>query len=198
MDILCLEFMNSWWFINHRLFKDPLSDQKCLDDFCEKWDFPHVNVSDTENIDALLNLRSFLGAVGNELCKTKKVSEENVERLNQYLRPQKLHRELKMENGEYRLETVPEALNINWLTYRIVLSFTELLTHYDAKRIKLCQNPDCGWIFYDESKGTTRKWCDNTCASLMKVRKFRDAKKQVENELIKAEGNHDANNISKQ
>ena len=188
MDILCLEFINSWWNINHRLFKDPLTDQECMDDFCEKWNLPHVDVSNTENVDALLKLRSFLNGVGTELCKTKKVSDKNIDKLNQYLFSQKLHKELKLENGEYQLHTIPEQFNISWITYQIVLSFANLLTQYNTEKIKLCENPDCGWIFYDESKGTTRKWCDNTCASLMKVRRFREAKKQAENKTTNIQG----------
>ena len=57
----------------------------------------------------------------------------------------------------------------------IVGSFAEILAFGEPERIKICQNPDCLWIFYDNSKNHSRKWCENAtgCGNLIKVRRFR-------------------------
>jgi predicted RNA-binding Zn ribbon-like protein len=178
MNMLFLDFINSQWYINHQLFKDPLYDQKWLDEFCTKWNLSEINILNTENMKELIKLRAFLSFVVNKLCKSKVISKSNINKLNQLLSSSKFHKEIAMEDGKYKLNNVPEKLNIEWDTYQIVLSFADALTQINIDRIKLCQNPDCGWVFYDESRGCTRKWCDNTCASLMKVRKFRESKKQ--------------------
>ncbi len=41
-------------------------------------------------------------------------------------------------------------------------------------RVKICANPDCGWMIYDESRNQTRRWCSVTgCGNLIKVRRHR-------------------------
>ncbi|MCL6580471.1 MAG: CGNR zinc finger domain-containing protein [Firmicutes bacterium] len=39
---------------------------------------------------------------------------------------------------------------------------------------KVCANADCGWLFYDDSRNRSRRWCDGRyCGNLIKVRRFR-------------------------
>jgi predicted RNA-binding Zn ribbon-like protein len=46
----------------------------------------------------------------------------------------------------------------------------------DRKTVKVCANPDCSWMFIDESKPGTRRWCNvGVCGSLVNVRRFRTA-----------------------
>ncbi len=181
MDLLCLEFINSKWYKTHQLFEDPLYSQKWMHDFCEKWKLKEVNVENIEDMKTLIGLRAFLSEVAVEFCKTKKLSKKAISRLNAYLSPVS-YQTLESVNNTFQLKTVPKKENMQWITYQIALSFAELLTQLDIDRIKLCQNPDCGWIYYDLSRAGTRKWCDNTCASLMKVRKFRERQKERYNE----------------
>ena len=43
-------------------------------------------------------------------------------------------------------------------------------------RFKACKG--CGWAFFDESKNSSRRWCDmGTCGSKIKVRAFRERQK---------------------
>jgi predicted RNA-binding Zn ribbon-like protein len=75
------------------------------------------------------------------------------------------------------LRTIPIGSDLDLIIFEIVFSFAELITKYDIKRVKFCKNLECRWIFYDESRNHTRRWCDNTCATLMKVRRFRENRK---------------------
>lgn len=46
-------------------------------------------------------------------------------------------------------------------------------------RVKICANPDCGWVIYDESRNQTRRWCSAAdCGNLIKVRKHRRNKRE--------------------
>jgi|SRR5919201_2275159 hypothetical protein len=43
-----------------------------------------------------------------------------------------------------------------------------------ADRLKLCENPQCRWLFIDRSKNRSRHWCEAaTCGNRQRVRKFR-------------------------
>ena len=41
-------------------------------------------------------------------------------------------------------------------------------------RLKICQNPDCRWAYYDHSRNRSRAWCSMTaCGNRAKARAFR-------------------------
>jgi predicted RNA-binding Zn ribbon-like protein len=41
-------------------------------------------------------------------------------------------------------------------------------------RLKMCQSPECGWIFFDRSKPANRRWCSSTrCGNREKTRSYR-------------------------
>ena len=41
-------------------------------------------------------------------------------------------------------------------------------------RLKVCANPHCSWMFVDESRPGTRRWCEvSICGSLVNVRRHR-------------------------
>ena len=46
-------------------------------------------------------------------------------------------------------------------------------------RIRICANDTCRWIFYDESRGGRRRWCDMaTCGNQAKARRHRARRKR--------------------
>jgi predicted RNA-binding Zn ribbon-like protein len=55
----------------------------------------------------------------------------------------------------------------------------DLLATGNLSRIKVCANPDgCGWLFYDQSKNGSRRWCSmESCGSQVKMRALYARKK---------------------
>jgi predicted RNA-binding Zn ribbon-like protein len=44
----------------------------------------------------------------------------------------------------------------------------------ERRRVKVCSNPSCSWMFEDRSKSRSRRWCDvSICGSLINVRRHR-------------------------
>lgn len=58
---------------------------------------------------------------------------------------------------------------------RIALDVLEMLQHGQRSRLRLCAaRGECGWLFYDESKSGTRRWCSmETCGTIAKMRRYR-------------------------
>lgn len=81
--------------------------------------------------------------------------------------------ELTCERGAFRSQLRPVEGGWPAVWQRIVALFCETLATYEPRRIRKCGNPACGWVVYDASKNASRRWCCNTCASLMKARRFR-------------------------
>lgn len=56
----------------------------------------------------------------------------------------------------------------------IVESAVALLTSAKLARLRRCGNSTCYWLFLDETKNCSRRWCEMaSCGNLMKVRRHR-------------------------
>jgi predicted RNA-binding Zn ribbon-like protein len=54
----------------------------------------------------------------------------------------------------------------------VLWSAADLLTHVDRRRVRRCANDQCLWVFVDESKAGTRRWCDMAaCGNRAKSRR---------------------------
>jgi len=54
----------------------------------------------------------------------------------------------------------------------IALSAARFLAGEELDRLKLCDNRGCRWMFYDDTKNRSRRWC-GPCGNVDKVRRFR-------------------------
>lgn len=182
MKFLCLDFINSRWYNTHKSFKEPLQDRDWIKNFCKERNIPISNTTINEKmIDTLLELRKFLSGLIESLSLKDTIGPEDINKINKYLMPFLFYKTLKSDGKKYYVEDSIYGKSDDLIVFEVVSSFIEMISKYDIKRIKLCQNTECKWAFYDESKNCTRKWCDNTCATLMKVRKFRQNKSKINN-----------------
>jgi predicted RNA-binding Zn ribbon-like protein len=54
---------------------------------------------------------------------------------------------------------------------QIAVSAVLLLASEDIRRVKQCQGPTCGWVFVDDSRNQSRRWCDSReCGNRERVR----------------------------
>lgn len=66
---------------------------------------------------------------------------------------------------------VPEA-DLDWMLWPVAYSAAELLTSSSADRVKACPGEGCGWIFLDQSRNRSRRWCDmQSCGNREKARR---------------------------
>jgi predicted RNA-binding Zn ribbon-like protein len=58
------------------------------------------------------------------------------------------------------------------VTSEIATSAARLMA--EQASVKVCANPDCSWMFMDQTKSRTRRWCNvSVCGSLINVRRLR-------------------------
>ena len=61
----------------------------------------------------------------------------------------------------------------------VVRSAAELLTSKERHLIRECGSQTCTWLFLDQSKNQTRRWCDmKTCGNRAKWRRYYDRHKK--------------------
>ena len=55
----------------------------------------------------------------------------------------------------------------------VARSAAELLTSPKLGRVKVCAGEGCGWMFLDESRNASRRWCDSrSCGNRERVREY--------------------------
>jgi predicted RNA-binding Zn ribbon-like protein len=62
----------------------------------------------------------------------------------------------------------------------VARSAAELLTSAKLGRVKVCGGEGCGWMFLDESRNASRKWCESRdCGNRERVRQYLARKKRA-------------------
>jgi len=62
---------------------------------------------------------------------------------------------------------------------RLTESVARELTKPEAERLRVCDNDECRWVFYDSSPAGRRRWCDMaTCGNRAKVARHRQKQRQ--------------------
>ncbi|WP_246105472.1 CGNR zinc finger domain-containing protein [Sporomusa termitida] len=168
-----MDFLNTRWYLTHKINKEILADYVLLTEFLKSRHLPVGAPPSAESIQDLLALRTFLAATLTGYMQERAISAAGISRINYYLALSTCRRVMEQGRHGFNLTIQPVACDWNWVMAEITASFVDLIECGDHSRIKLCENPDCEWFFYDETKSRTKRWCDDKCASLMKVRKFR-------------------------
>jgi predicted RNA-binding Zn ribbon-like protein len=98
--------------------------------------------------------------------------------LRRALSPRTLLAPASEAHGLYRLafaggEDPPERF-LN----KLLRQAADLLSTADPHRLKVCSTPDCGWLFIDSTKNSSRRWCDMaSCGNRAKAKRFYSRKK---------------------
>lgn len=173
---LFLTFVNTKRYKKNHVFHDPLELQSWWDEIASSYDLPIKVVPEENERLILVTIREFLIEQLEVIISGEDLNEKASQEINDLLSLSTVNYQLEKVEGSLRLAIVNHSSEMNQLIQMIVLSFLELTIMSDKRRIKACHNPDCHWYFYDDSKNSSRKWCDGTCRSLMKVRAFRKRK----------------------
>jgi len=117
--------------------------------------------------------RASLRSICEAAAQQKPIARADVQALNQVLKISGTRQLREGQNG-LELEFVPSVSGWDEILAETVWSFADVLTKGDVSRIKICRNPQCRWVFYDQTKGKTRCWCDDKiCGNRARVRKAR-------------------------
>lgn len=179
MDYLCLELVNSSWYITHKLFIDPMKDSKWLLLLAKKWNMNGLKPPSTLEIELLIRQRAVITALFRKLIEETTLEASDISAINDYMKDIAYKKKLLLSEDTYQLTIMPNSLTWDWFMAEVAASFALLYSSDYRKFLKICENPDCGWYFIDESKNHNRKWCDDTCSTLMKVRRFRQKQKAL-------------------
>jgi predicted RNA-binding Zn ribbon-like protein len=85
---------------------------------------------------------------------------------------------LAPDEGGWSLQFEPGAAEWEAALHPIALSLAQLLTGRWLERLRACERDECLWLFLDQTKNRSRKWCDmGTCGNVVKARRSYARKK---------------------
>jgi predicted RNA-binding Zn ribbon-like protein len=72
------------------------------------------------------------------------------------------------------------TLAVDRVAWWVARSAAELLTSKDLTGVRECASYDCGWLFMDNTKNRSRRWCDMaTCGNRAKGRRHYERRKSA-------------------
>jgi predicted RNA-binding Zn ribbon-like protein len=87
--------------------------------------------------------------------------------------------DLSRHGGRLDLTATPSGVRFRasgddlagWLVGPVAISAADLLTSPDAGRVRMCPGDGCHWLFLDDSRNGTRRWCSMaSCGNRAKTR----------------------------
>jgi len=181
METVSLDFMNSDWrdYRGGGGRADRLRDPKWLEAFLAQWDLDVAAPPAAKTFAALTELRDTLWHIVEATSRGRAPAEGDLDALNAALGAATPRRQLEGDDGGFRIDLVPAKRDWEWVRSEIAADFAGLLVERDPRRIKTCENDDCRWVFYDESKSQSRRWCASVCSNLIRVRRFRERHREA-------------------
>ncbi len=175
-DFACIDFANT-------AFSDHLGGGADVDRIASnpwwRWFLDRYELQPTARaarpLDELVRLRRDLRRVLETWSRGAALSDRDVGALDMRMRGAPLRRRVSARDRGIELTTEPLRRDWSWVLASITASAIELMQTGDPKRLKVCTNPSCSWLFYDTTLNRSKRYCSATpCASLMRVRRFRE------------------------
>lgn len=120
-----------------------------------------------------LQLREALYSIFSAVAAGRSPAQPDVELLNTVTRAAWASRTLTRKHGAFSWEQHPVGADLQAPLWPIAHSAVDLLTSDRCASVRECAAGDCAWLFLDQSRNQSRRWCDMTvCGNRAKVRRF--------------------------
>ncbi len=138
------------------------------------------NPEEAENsLDEMIKVRGMLYRFFSEIAAGQQVEKSYLDDFNQEMSQSLTNLRFISEGKDLRLDWETEKTDLKEPLWRVMKSAYDALTEETFERIKECEA--CGWVFLDQSKNRSRRWCSmESCGSTHKAKKYYHRKKREE------------------
>lgn len=184
--VICLDFANT---VSRRkvpqLANDHLRNYDDLVAFCQQSQMFSVTQADElraqarrrhrqaeETLRRAISCRESIYNVFSALAEGKPAGPDDIRHINDLALEALGHRQLELANGHYRWEWQWSSRDLECILWPIAQSAADLLTSPELRAVRMCEAPECAWLFLDQSRNHTRRWCDmKVCGNRQKARR---------------------------
>lgn len=173
--LLCLDFINTVsdytedepinYITNEQEWLTWLKRVKLIEeDFCEL-------EANSFNIAQILSVRDTLYKLFASYVRQKIIQKKILSLFNKDLKWMNKHLKFISQENEITEILDYNRFSANNYLLPIIKSAKDILTSKQLKNINEC--PNCGWIFLDKTKSSTRRWCNmKACGNKIKTQKY--------------------------
>lgn len=140
--------------------------------------FAAARIDETRLFDEAISLRETGYRLLSAVAEQSAMPPGDLQRLNHALAeaPARVSLAHSDDHLGWRIETSPAAAGI---LAPVLWSTADLLAGPDSARLRACANPQCLWLFLDDSKNGTRRWCSmQACGNRAKAHRHYQRQKE--------------------
>lgn len=169
-----IDLINSRWsdHLGRGRSYDRLLEPKFRRAFLKRWHFKVADPDDRVAVAELARLRAFLRTVLELYGSGRPLTSSMHRRLEAEMNRAPMR--LQVDGGKAGMKFHHQRSGREWdiVLAEIATSAARLIS--EGRTVKVCANPNCTWMFVDESRPHTRRWCNTgVCGSLLNVRRYR-------------------------
>ena len=169
---LSLDFCNSLSPTRRPTLRDRIVDPDEFLGWAQRAGCKLENKPGPKTLAQLHRLRGALIGIFHALAEQRTPAAGYLAVLNEELAEARAAERLVSAGSGYGVEDAAPQL-IDRFRHAIARDAAALLTG-DLRRVKRCPSHDCLWLFHDDSKNLSRRWCAmDDCGTLEKVRRYR-------------------------
>lgn len=185
MSELWIDYANSLWhdWKGDGHAADRLLKPEWQASFLKRYDLSAPVPASAKELDEMRRFRDTLREFAKQLYEGGTVTKQMTDAVNEQLERSAVVRHAKLDGADVVVEWLPQEHAWSAVLAEAAADFAQTLASGQGSRIRLCDNDNCKWVFLDETRNRSKRFCeDKTCGNLMKVRRFRERKKTEANE----------------
>jgi predicted RNA-binding Zn ribbon-like protein len=134
----------------------------------------------TDALTKIVAIRDLVLALFADIANGRSVSAEQLFALNSTLARAPGLLRIRRDSNRFEAGWASEEEGLQQVVFAILVSVAELLASDRLSRVRECGSDDCTWLFVDESRNRSRRWCEmRTCGNRMKARRhYRSSKRR--------------------
>ena len=170
---LCLEFANTRYWRGQAAPTETLNAPEDL----AAWTAANEGLKAARppprrEFERALELRELVHRLFDAHAQAKAPAVRDVESLNAALSEAPARKTLKRERGGYAWDVDMRSGTALALLAPVLWTAGDLLAGPRLGRVRRCANPECGWLFLDDSRAGKRRWCSmQSCGNRAKARR---------------------------
>ncbi len=164
---LCLDFANTRYWRGQAAPTETLNAPADLAAWAKAPKAPSP-----KEFEQAITLRETIYRLFDAHAQGKPASPRDLEGLNAALAQAPARKALKRNRGAYEWDVDAKSGTALALLAPVLWSAGDLLAGPRLDRVRRCANPECGWLFLDDSRAGKRRWCSmSACGNRAKARR---------------------------
>ena len=169
---LCLEFVNTRYWRGQPTPTESLNGPDDLAAWLATQGAKDGRPLSRREFEQALEVRETIHRVFDATARGKPAAAGDLQALNERLAAAPARQAVRRDRSGYAWEVDPRTATAEGALAAVLWSAGDLLTGGLLDKVRRCANPDCGWLFFDDSRAGKRRWCSMaSCGNRAKAKR---------------------------